>query len=255
MISAQVVHVDMDVAILQNIDELFDDSRWQNLFALYTYDWTMARGKNKPVQGGFIVARPSMDIYNQLVDVVREGDFRAGGGWGGTGAGAYWGGMTIQGLLPYFFESVRPGLGLALDECVYNMMANNPRDVGGFNKGRCRRDGSLHPAPCKDCRLVDVETVKTVHFTICQKPWNCIRASHTSCPYCPICAKLHRRWFDLRKEMELEWGTYDPAVYSGRAAERHGMCGSGYKPVPIHRLLANASLGQAWRDSFGLPAR
>ena len=40
---------------------------------------------------------------------VRLGDFRQGGGgsgWGGTGAGTYWGGMTIQGLVPYFFEKV-----------------------------------------------------------------------------------------------------------------------------------------------------
>eukprot|EP00635_Sarcinochrysidales_sp_CCMP3193_P005337 CAMPEP_0118914976 /NCGR_PEP_ID=MMETSP1166-20130328/15216_1 /TAXON_ID=1104430 /ORGANISM="Chrysoreinhardia sp, Strain CCMP3193" /LENGTH=449 /DNA_ID=CAMNT_0006854615 /DNA_START=56 /DNA_END=1402 /DNA_ORIENTATION=+ len=272
----RVVHVDMDVAILQNIDELFDDddddeyaggsgssskTRWwrtedgeDDVYALFTYDWTMARGKNKPVQGGFILAKPSTAIYDALVDVVREGDFRANGGWGGTGAGQYWGGMTIQGLMPYFFETVRPGQGKALDECVYNNMAHNPRDVGGFNKGRCRRDGSLHPAPCRDCRLVDVDDVKTVHFTICQKPWNCISATNVACPYCPICAKLHKKWFDIRHEMELEWGTYDPAAYDGTARDRHGMCGrhgaSGYKPVPIDRLLANRSLAAAWRASW-----
>ena len=281
----RVVHVDMDVAILQNLDELFQDDSdlwWRQeeegksvvakdgsesssslppekkkkkkkkaIYALYTWDWTMARGKNKPVQGGFLVAKPSMEIYEALVDVVREGDFRSGSGWGGTGAGTYWGGMTIQGLLPYFFETVRPGRGRDLDECVYNNMANNPRDVGGFDKGRCRRDATLHPKPCKDCRLVSVDTIKTVHFTICQKPWGCVSASRQSCPYCPICAKLHAMWFDIRKEMETEWGTYNTLDYAGTARERHGMCGkSGYKPVPIHKLMKNHSLAQKWRDSW-----
>lgn len=253
-----VVHVDMDVAILQNLDELFDD--WPpELRAMYTYDWTMARppwGSNPPVQGGFLVAKPDLDVFNRLVDVVRVGDFRSGKGgrgWGGTGAGTYWGGMTIQGLIPYFFDYLHPHLGKAVDNCVYNNMANNPRSVGGFDKGDCR-DGTTD---CKDCRLVPLDTVKTVHFTICQKPWTCVSASHLGCPYCPICAKFHAQWFELRAEMEREWGLDVQALYTGDAAQRHGMCGrrtgggKGYTPVPIDLLLRNTSLAARWRASWG----
>mmetsp|Transcript_26264 Transcript_26264/g.105098 ORF Transcript_26264/g.105098 Transcript_26264/m.105098 type:complete len:279 (+) Transcript_26264:1353-2189(+) len=207
-------------------------------------------GKIAPAQGGFVVARPDLDTFEALCAVVRAGDFRAGSGWAGTGVGSFYGGMTIQGLVPYFFEMVRPGAGVAVDNCVYNNMANNPRSVGGFGKGVCR-DGS--PADdCKDCRLVDVATVKTVHFTICQKPWGCFDARNQRCPYCPICTKFHRLWFEAREAMEREWGIYEP--YTGDAPERHGMCGRhrdgsrGYKPVPIDRLV-NTRAGGSSPDS------
>jgi len=258
----RVVHLDMDALVLRNFDELFDDDSalWGggSVKALYTYDWTMARppwGKNPPTQGGFIVAKPDARTFEALVSVVRQGDFRAGSGWGGTSTGNYWGGMTIQGLVPYFFEKLHPGTGRAVDNCVYNNMANNPRSIGGFDKGECR-DGTKPPATCKDCRLVELDTVKTTHFTICQKPWGCTSASHLSCPYCPLCAKFHKRWFDIRRELEIEWETYDLVGYTGDATERRGMCGKhkdgqrGYKPVPMHLLLQNKTRSRRWLASW-----
>ncbi|KAJ8602385.1 hypothetical protein CTAYLR_004246 [Chrysophaeum taylorii] len=252
----RVVHLDMDALVLGNLDELFDEPPWSGgVKALYTYDWTMARppwGKNPPTQGGFIVAKPDLATFDGMVEVVRRGDFRNGKGWGGTGAGTYWGGMTIQGLVPYYFEKLHPGTGRAVDNCVYNNMANNPKSVGGFGKGECR-DGRDE---CEDCRLVDVETVKTTHFTICQKPWGCTSASHLSCPYCPLCAKFHGLWFEIRRELEVEWGTYSADRYSGDAAERQGMCGRrrdgqrGYVPLPIDLLVENSTYGRRWRASW-----
>ena len=190
------------------------------------------RGKNPPVQGGFLVIKPDQAAFAELSAIVTEGDFRAGGGWGGSGAGAYWGGMTIQGLLAYYYRILKPGTGLDVSRCVYNCMVDNPRDVGGFGKGSCR-DGT---EDCEDCRLQEVSAIKNVHFTICQKPWTCFGG--TNCPYCPLCRKLHARWFDIRRDMERGWGTYDER-YSG-AFDRenyHGFCrrsgNGGYSPVPL----------------------
>lgn len=249
----RVVHLDMDALVLRSLDALYDDPAYGgDVRAVYTYDWTMATppwGHNPPVQGGFIVATPDMDTYEALVDVVREGDFRPKTGWGGTGAGAYWGGMTIQGLLPYFFDRLRPTAGAAVSNCVYNNMASNPRSVGGFGKGDCR-DGTKPPAVCEDCRLVDAESVMTTHFTICQKPWTCTSAKSLSCPYCPLCAKFHEKWFEIRAEMEAEWGT--GGGYTGKAEARFGMCdatgAAAYRPVPIGNLTADRA--RRWRGSW-----
>ena len=156
----RVVHLDTDSLVLQNMDELFDATGEYHRFgALFTYDWNMARrGKNPPVQGGFLVLKPNLTAFEELNGIVRKGDFRSGSGWGGTGAGSYWGGMTIQGLLAYYYRILHPGEGRELRRCVYNNMVDNPRDVGGWDKGSCRDGGKT----CEDCRLSNVSIIKNV---------------------------------------------------------------------------------------------
>lgn len=40
--------------------------------------------------------------------VVRSTPWNPDAGWGGSGIGVFWGGITVQGLLPYYYE-VGPG--------------------------------------------------------------------------------------------------------------------------------------------------
>ena len=58
----------------------------------------MARpgAKHSPMQGGFLVVRPDLNVYKEFVGIVEKGDFQQGSGWG-DGVGAWYGGMTIQG--------------------------------------------------------------------------------------------------------------------------------------------------------------
>jgi hypothetical protein len=69
----------MDSLVLQSMDELYDME--QDL--IYTCDYGMMTKGSKacPVQGGFIVLKPSMDLFQQLVDVVLEGDYRCVSTW------------------------------------------------------------------------------------------------------------------------------------------------------------------------------
>ena len=48
-----------------------------------------------PVQGGFAVVRPSAAVFQEMVEIVRRGDFKQSG-WGGTTIGGWWGGATFQ---------------------------------------------------------------------------------------------------------------------------------------------------------------
>ena len=45
----------------------------------------MARpgAKHSPMQGGFLVVRPDLDVYKEFVGIVKKGDFQQGSGWGG----------------------------------------------------------------------------------------------------------------------------------------------------------------------------
>ena len=99
-----VVHLDLDVLVLKPLDEIFnwmtsppletpksDSIMWPDLpwpttiNALFTMDYNMVNPgkKYKPVQGGFLVLRPSMMVYEEFRTIVTEGDFRERGGWGG----------------------------------------------------------------------------------------------------------------------------------------------------------------------------
>ena len=89
--------------------------------------------------------KPSLDTYNEFVGIVREGDYRdekKGRGWGGK-VGPFHGGMTIQGLLPWYYQYLHPNHSVELNRCVYNNMADNPTTEDAINdvaQGRCRTD-------------------------------------------------------------------------------------------------------------------
>jgi hypothetical protein len=107
----------------------------------------MATYKHKdgmPVQGGFIVLRPSVIDYENIIDILLTTEFRKGKGWNSSKIGWYWGGMTVQGVLPYYYNMVTaPNRSEIVDRCVYNSMADT-----------------------KDCWKRDVKALKSAHFTV-----------------------------------------------------------------------------------------
>jgi len=50
----------------------------------------------KPVQGGFLVLRPDMKVYEEFVRIIKKGIDKEGTGWGGI-VGPFYGFMTFQG--------------------------------------------------------------------------------------------------------------------------------------------------------------
>jgi hypothetical protein len=53
-------------------------------------------------------------------------------------------------------------------------------------------------ADVPECLVQTLEQIKSAHFTICQKPWNCLKKWHAN----ELCRQLHNQWFALRKEAE-----------------------------------------------------
>lgn len=114
-----VVHLDLDTLVLKPMDALYDamidgapkdgssggidvaygdplvppTAADKEINAFFTRDYNMAhRGmKHVGAQGGFLVLRPSMDVYNEFVAIIRKGDFQNGKGWGGLGFGPFYG--------------------------------------------------------------------------------------------------------------------------------------------------------------------
>jgi hypothetical protein len=52
-----------------------------------------------------------MDTFREFQAIIRKGDYSGEKGWGGTHVGKFWGGQTIQGILPYFYYKLHPGRG------------------------------------------------------------------------------------------------------------------------------------------------
>jgi hypothetical protein len=228
-----VVHLDLDVLILKPMDDVFDmmlattpinadDNKYSDIImyypqqtipsqinALFTYDYNMVgpHVEYKPVQGGLIILRPDLKVYEEFRQIVLQGDFRSGGaqgsGWGGK-VGPFHGSMTFQGIVPYYYNFLHQGQSLVLNRCVYNQMCDNPRDKPTKNdivSGACRTGET----DCEDCRSRPLEDVVTTHFTLCQKPWWCLPHTEDAIQH-RLCQKLTREWYRIRSEMEKSWG-------------------------------------------------
>lgn len=245
-----VVHLDLDVLILKPLDELFDamllgkplaegslmkpHKADDPINAFFTLDYNMAKPKTqyKPVQGGFFVTRPDMEVYREFQQIVLKGDFREGRGWGGA-VGPFYGSMTFQGLIPYYYNYLHPGTSVELNRCVYNQMSDNPRTGKTINEkpsGECRTGES----DCEDCRVRPIEDVVTTHYTVCQKPWHCLPHESDSIQH-RLCRQLHREWYRIRADLEKSWGRSGEGSASYRKDQFFGYCKTsgkkGYLPI------------------------
>jgi hypothetical protein len=212
-----------------------------DIFWTKDYNIVAAGRKDKPTQGGFLVLRPNLDVYSEFVQIIHEGDYHSKpgkhGGWGGI-VGPFHGGMTIQGLIPWYYEYLHKddGGGVELNRCAYNNMADNPREgktVNGVATGKCKTYGTPE---CEDCRNRAVEDIFTFHFTICQKPWLCLPHKQNLIQM-RICRKTKAEWFWYRSDLEKSWGRSGTGTGSFETATYLGYCESmhfkGYQPIRL----------------------
>jgi hypothetical protein len=247
--------MDLDTLVLKPMDDIFDrmmghsttdpagiisQRMWkdeptpQTINAFFTRDYNMVlpKTKYKPVQGGFLVLRPDLKVYNEFVEIVRDGDFRDSSGWGGK-VGPFYGSMTFQGIIPYYYDFLNPGTAVELNRCVYNQMCDNPRDqktVDNIVHGKCRTGED----DCEDCRRRDLKDVVTAHFTLCQKPWWCLPQDDDRIQEW-LCRKLHHEWYRIRSDLEKSWGRSGEGPGTFQMDQFYGYCkGAGkgqYIPI------------------------
>mmetsp|Transcript_28822 Transcript_28822/g.43530 ORF Transcript_28822/g.43530 Transcript_28822/m.43530 type:complete len:495 (-) Transcript_28822:51-1535(-) len=206
-----VVHWDMDVALLQPMDDLFDAifydksspqgkaarSRLElqhpgeplpdKIDAFFTRDVTSAQPweKVQGVQGGFLIARPSKKDLQTYIDFIKQGNYTRGrgngSGWNSMGYGGFQGAMAYQGVVAFFYDYYRPNTAVELAVCRWNQVV---ADVIWRGPARmehhlqCREyphDGNFETnTKCEDCRITPIEKVKSAHYTACKKPWECV---------------------------------------------------------------------------------
>jgi hypothetical protein len=261
-----VVHWDMDVAVLAPMDDLFDAMLFSKdspegqaarlrlerqhpeedlpdqIDAYFTRDITSAQPweKHQGVQGGFLVARPSLEVLKMYIDLMnwetllevaaRDLD---GMEWVMAAFKAPW---RIKALLRSFTITLSPIQ--RLNWPSVDGIKLLPMSFGGVHREwnitcsveRYPKDGNFEAnTKCEDCRVTPIELVKTVHYTACKKPWECAlphprvphdknhvyRLSHLT--NITTCGLLFRKWFELRHDLELQFKQYDvePVTHEG----------------------------------------
>eukprot|EP00934_Nitzschia_sp_Nitz4_P009052 Nitzschia sp. Nitz4//scaffold16_size188269//78434//80084//NITZ4_001793-RA/size188269-augustus-gene-0.77-mRNA-1//1//CDS//3329538523//9042//frame0 len=207
------VHWDMDVAIFQPMDDLYDSMLYPSsspigrqarsrlelqhperkipdkIDAFLTKDITSSKPweKRQAVQGGFLVARPQEGILERYMAFIREGNYTKGRGegtgWYGMGYGGFQGAMAYQGVVAYFYDQLAPDTAVELDVCVWNQVVadviwRGPAKMEHY--GQCRdhpRMGGSYEMNTPEngkCRDCRALTdVKSAHYTACKKPWEC----------------------------------------------------------------------------------
>jgi hypothetical protein len=251
-----VVLVDMDVLVLKPLDDILDliifnkrppddehstgarHLMWpqrkipEDIWLLYVNDYALVYPEDpiKPTQGGFAVFKPNRTIYDDIVNIVRDGDYHPDLGWRNQ-SGVFWGSTTYQGLMAYYFQISNPGHEVELHYCSHNNMKSPNGEV---------RDGvricySGQPVEaCDDCRARSVADVSSAHFTVCGKPWECWDLDEGENR---LCKDLQRSWFRARSDMEKSWGRSGRGNATGRRKVEQfcGYCKShhfmGYEPI------------------------
>jgi len=214
----RVLMVDSDVLFHRNFDELFvgddtdNDNNNSNNVAL---QWTAGGILSEPMNGGFLVinpkARDAARHHDAILDILREGDYDPRTGWknSGVGGGTY-GGLTVQGLLPYYFLHALNGTASReIDRCRYNNMQQVQR--------------------CKDYA---VEEVTSNHFTgDCTKPWQCIAAGRgrglkfipkgQESSVHPMCTRFQKVWWERWTDLAHSVGAPTERCGTGTFVSKH----------------------------------
>lgn len=179
----RVLVLDGDTLLLGNIDRL-----WAlDVTLAYTRDGAGGGVRppedngEYPFQGGVFMVRPDQATYERVVHGFRSGQFHKNGlGWNDSGSGFWYGGGTIQGLLPYMFRHVlRQAESLELDRCLYDNMGDEAR-----------------------CKALPESELRVYHFTVCSKPWSgyVFRSRHDQCLY------AQEMWWEFRRQIESARG-------------------------------------------------
>lgn len=215
----RVLVLDADTMILDPMDELMEQQTGRDFVGTYDFGLNVPGSLVPPVQGGFLLFKPSQEDFSEILNITREGDFRPNDGWRGSGVGYSYGGVGPTGLLSYFFhkDALQKALAEAQGEEEVVQVLEGAKAIASAKSGVAKfaprmlavdrkvYDVVVAPPLQKDLegadQLAAKQAVKSVHFTgDCLKPWLCLPTRDW------LCEAVTDRWWELRAGLEAERG-------------------------------------------------
>ena len=235
------IFMDLDTILLKPLDHLFDilllsssnappyhipTAEWNTTVhhpvdAFFVRDYNMNSAFLPMSEFPFKVASSyiglNQTVFDEMKDLIRQGDFQPGRGWTADG----WGGIQVgnggsdrhQGLVSYYYSGLYPNTAVELHHCLYDQMVDPPwlRGVGkcrtGLRHNNSRQQQQQQDFP--DCRKTDITKIHSAHFTMCKKPWLCIDNSTLTRNWSywrrgahDLCMRLHWIWHGIRRDLE-----------------------------------------------------
>jgi hypothetical protein len=275
-----VVHLDLDVMILQPLDDMLDvlllppserQAQYERLQvmrdkhafsnstmqALITRDYAQVQQQGNlkhynfmPVQGGFFAIKPSIEVFQTLCDTIQnlEHTYSTTKSWGGVMHSGFWGMPQIQGLLAYYYSHLAPGTALELHSCYFNTILASPLYRGVCTTGMDQ---------CDDCRKTPLDEVVIAHPIFCYKPWQCIAWSNPRLERTAPCRFFLHLWASTRLKLEERWkeeriweispvdGELLPDVFLGYCNENHSFVPMQFQPNSLLWLNNNSSVSKS----------
>ena len=109
-------------------------------------------------------------------------------------------------------------------------MSDKPKLVRDNGTERCRTNEET----CEDCRFRPKDQITTFHFTICQKPWSCLRYKSQQDKF-KLCREMNHEWYAYRSRLEQSWGRSGHGEGELKAEHYLGYCKreglKGYVPM------------------------
>eukprot|EP00928_Gymnodinium_smaydae_P004468 TRINITY_DN11517_c0_g4_i1.p2 TRINITY_DN11517_c0_g4~~TRINITY_DN11517_c0_g4_i1.p2 ORF type:complete len:424 (-),score=105.79 TRINITY_DN11517_c0_g4_i1:35-1306(-) len=224
----RVLVLDADSLVLDPMDELMELP--EDFVGTYDHGLDVPNSVSPPVQGGFLLFRPSLKDLRRIRHLTGEGDFHFGGkaGWKNSGVGYAYGGTGPDGMLAYFYQRG------ALSRMEKHGKKELPEILGAAPlKGSRMRavDRSVYDLVLNQRLKEEVDkqnhdevlaNVKSVHFTgDCPKPWIC-RDDWAKQFW--LCSGLHDRWWQMRADLEASRGL-------PKTSRQEGCKAGAYKPM------------------------
>lgn len=233
---------------------------------MYTYKQTFMYRRKAGYQAGFIVAKTDPRVLDEIVHIIKTANYTDGftrqNGWGGLGYGGFVGAKAMQGLLAYYYDVFHPDEWIELNQCRHNHMGMDVRYRGppSFKanspmKGKCR-DSRNSNDDCEDCMVTPIDSIYSIHYTQCRKPWNCAGEGNLAVndkrgiPEDNVdidhCLSLQKLWHEYRSDLEDRFlegsgvgkrqsqgrnGTYMTDIFLGHCA---GFGGDSYLPMAMN---------------------